>query len=677
MPDVGLKQVWSALMVSVALAPMAIAFGFLVKGLKGANPVALIMAGIAIPIMAWGIVQASEILQGVKDIPLGKVLTAGLGVGLATLAMVPTIYLLNKAGLLNPSSILSLLIGVAAIILISTAVMVSSWILSVGKYDKFPSFEWAAGVGLSMIAFTLPTIALGLLIMTGVGALALLAGMAGIFMIAGTIVGVAEILNKYDWKNTQGPSLEWSGSVGLALMGFGLAILLAAPLAVLGGVMSFFGGDIGDGLYGIVDVIIGVAQRFNDSSKVDWATAKHPTKEWAEGVGGAIMGFASALAAISDVGSNSFVQVLTLGLGGNGGMDAKKFVDACVTMAEGMIAVALVLNGTTDSFWTNARHPSKEWGEGVGAAIGGFATGLAAFASSGADVDGEDLNDEDGAVAIMKALAQAIIDVAVIFNNSRVKFDINAVPSKEWGESIGDTLKAFADGLKAIDEVGMSSIMKLGMFSGVVVGYAFTMSKLPKLDQEKISTIINSISGIISVLPTQKAVDPLWDLIIALEKLSEVSWGDLFNIKTVSNLIQDLSEQINKLDNSKIDSLNKLGAGLHIISLIDQEQLKKTLDVLEAKSNTISEIMDDGSFIKGIFNSMIDTISGPNMSTTEKNQATVNKQGTPETKSKFEDELISYIKNIDINIGKMANLETEEKEERLKAKDVEDKEKAR
>jgi hypothetical protein len=52
--------------------------------------------------------------------------------------------------------------GGLALVLVATAIMASSWILSFGKYEKFPSFGWVVSVSLSMVAFGAGMYLLGL-----------------------------------------------------------------------------------------------------------------------------------------------------------------------------------------------------------------------------------------------------------------------------------------------------------------------------------------------------------------------------------------------------------------------------------------------------------------------------------------------------------------------------------
>ncbi|WP_323166832.1 hypothetical protein, partial [Pseudomonas bubulae] len=75
-------------------------------------------------------------------------------------------------------------------------------ILKAGDYSKYPSFGWAAGVGLSMGGFGMAMLGIGLAVVgsLGVGLIALEAGKNAVLMIAQTVVDASHILKKGDFK---------------------------------------------------------------------------------------------------------------------------------------------------------------------------------------------------------------------------------------------------------------------------------------------------------------------------------------------------------------------------------------------------------------------------------------------------------------------------------------------
>jgi len=720
MPDIaadGKKIVMGSLVVGGATLAMVPTMYLLGKSglLKPAAILELLIGVGAIALLSVSVVAAAYILQYMPELDSEeKIIMGALAVGGVTLAMIPTIFLLKKAGLLSPKSILELLIGAGAIVILSTAVMLASWILSVGNYSNYPSFEWAAGVGLSMLSFALPVVGLGMLIMSGIGALALLAGAGAVLGMAGVIVGVAEILSTYNgWSNNDSyPSIEWSESVGMSLMSFSKAILLNSAAGLLNSIGSFFGGggETESPLYGIVDTIIGVAQRLDSGSKgFDWKTASHPTKEWAEGIGLSIMAFASAIKDINSIGSTF----------GFGGMDVDDFIAASEGMIKGMIGVAKLMNKEVNqAFWDGASYPTKKWAEGVGGSLSAFSSSLKDFDAAG--VDAEEVNEVQES---MVGLAIALIEVAKEFNKSEGVFKVENLPGVEYGENLTASLNAFTTSLKKtkdIDKDNVNMLVYLGesisdyseymaesqffnplipMMVGISLnGMVDVLQKMENLDDDVIDLIpeignamqeyseymaesetfddglafliSSSIEAMMKVIPTESDIDPLWKLIDALEALSDLSWKDLANIGDVSDIIGDLSEQIRKLDDGKIESLNKLGAGLHVISLIDDEKMKLALDAIEEKSEILSEIVGEGSVMSGVFESASKLILGEDTKEEMINIETVK----TDKKTTFEEDLLNYVKNIDVNIEKIGNIREKnsqnDKEERLHGRNV-------
>ncbi|NPV12784.1 MAG: hypothetical protein HPY57_13435 [Ignavibacteria bacterium] len=871
MPEVTFKQALSALMVSVAMLPIVLGIGYMIKGLKNASMKDVMFAGLAIPIIAAGIVAASYILQFVQPVPFFDVLLAGIAIGIATLAMVPTIMLLNEVGLTKPEKIKDLAIGVLAITLISMAIVAASWILSFGNYGAYPDAGWSFGVGLSLILFTMPVAFIGILVSSGVGYLALTAGLlgipliataivltswivgagnystypppdwalgvglsmlifgtpmivlgafifgtfgfglamlsagiAGILLIAEAIVEADKILSKGKWGNY--PSPDWALGVGESIRAFSEVLIELTKLQMLSSMISFFFGgsveiDLPSFIIEVSNALLTAGKIFNSAPNV--FGGNYPTEDWAKGVGQSIKSFSEVLIELTKLQMLSdMISFFSLGLAGGGEIDLKAFI---ISTSEALIESGRIFsNNKNVSF--DGNYPSEDWAKGVGGSIASFAQAIASLKESGVDIDASDLNDDDGAIAIMKGLSYGLIEVGRIFTGNNIIFDDSKVPSPDWAEGVGGSLKAFAEAIASLKEAGVDidasdlndddgaiAIMK-GLSEGLIeVGKIFTGdiifddSKVPSPDwaegivaalnafasvdgdfdsifnvkslieimlqtaeffnemnsinlpnKEWVSSFIDlikngayeitkvgivlgtiddfwlamdriinvaktmyhftewmsdtyeefgsvfegegiaskiskSLQTLIEVIPTQEKIDPLWSLIDALQELSEISWFDLSGISDVANAIDYLADKISDIDAGNIDAINRLNAGLHIMSLVDETKLKSVLSAIEDKSETLSEIMDDGGFVSQLFNELSNTIGGKTSSfsamNTEYGGAIVKK---PEESAKsFEDELLKYIKNIDNNISKMAGFTEEEKQEKLESKNVE------
>ena len=115
---------------------------------------------------------------------------------------------------------------------------------------------------------------------------------------------------------------------------------------------KFFSGGK-DPLMTIVKSIVNVA---NELGVVDWSTAKYPTKDYAQGVGGLLEAFANVFAKISAVqGFNAAIGKLF----GGGQTDFITFVQ---NASEAMLYARDKLAGD----WTSVGYPTKDYAEGVG-----------------------------------------------------------------------------------------------------------------------------------------------------------------------------------------------------------------------------------------------------------------------------------------------------------------------
>ena len=130
--------------------------------------------------------------------------------------------------------------GGLATLIVAGTIMISSHILALGNYDEYPSTDWAAGVGLSMLSFGLSTLAFGLAILAtgGIGLVAIAAGGLATLIVAGSIMASSHILAGGDYGSY--PPIDWAAGVGLSMLSFGLpilalgtAILLSAGLGLL------------------------------------------------------------------------------------------------------------------------------------------------------------------------------------------------------------------------------------------------------------------------------------------------------------------------------------------------------------------------------------------------------------------------------------------------------------
>lgn len=395
-----------------------------------------IKGGISILIIAATVIAASKILNygDYKKYPDWK---WSLGVGMSLVAFGLAAVVLGTIAM-SGFGALAILAGCGMILAVAATVTATSHILNTGKYDKFPPVLWALGATAVMLPFGLAALALGMISITGIGAIAIVAGLVAILSIAKTIVKTSEILS--GGKYTGGPPLWWTLSTGLVMTGFGLAVL------TLG---SFIVGTLGFGWIALkagAAAVSLVAQSIVDASIIlqGGKYTGGPTKDWAEGI-------AISLGAFSPI-YGMMMKSGIMKLFGGGGVSPADFAAAIVTVSEGIVTAAGFFANNTSAF---VAGPSKAWAEGIGTAIGAFApvfkvlqdSAPGLFSSGGPTV-------EDMSKAIM-TISSGIVDAAKFFADPEISKLFNTegnYPSKKWGEGVGAALNAFAPVFKSMSE---------------------------------------------------------------------------------------------------------------------------------------------------------------------------------------------------------------------------------
>jgi len=377
-------------------------------------------------LMSIAIMASSWILSLTKIIPVGnlfKILLFSIVASAAIVAVAGAMWLMNKMGVTIKDAIM----GGLLMVVISAAIMISSHILALGNYKKYPDWKWALGVGLSLISFTPAIVLLGAIAMSGVGALAILAGAGMILIVAGTITAASYILaaGKYGTY----PPLAWSASVAISMAAFGAGMVTLGALVIatfgIGGAMLAAGSE----------AVLMVADTIVKSSYI-LSKGKYtngPTLEWAGGIALALGAFSPVYAMLA---ANSILSLF-----GGGGVGPEDFSKAIITVSRGIVDAAGFFAKNKSAF---VNGPSKAWSEGVGLAIGAFAPVykmLEDFPFTG----GEKMSK-----AII-TISKGIIASAGIFAKNKATFD-KGYPSKKWGEGVGAALGAFAPVFKALHE---------------------------------------------------------------------------------------------------------------------------------------------------------------------------------------------------------------------------------
>ena len=416
----------TAIAISVIFIPLAFAANLILASVNKMKMEDVFKIPIFFVAMSTAITLSSMILDNAVIVDSDRLINAGLiGAGLAILTMA----LANPIRILSKIDIVNILKGALAIPIIATAIMVSSWILSVGNYENAPPIEWTLGTAAAMIPFAFGMAMLGPLLIP------VALGVPAVLLVASTVMLSSHILKEGDYSTY--PSIDWSKGVSLSLGTF------AAGMAILGGIIfASFGLGLGMLAAGAGAVLM-VAKTIvaasdilangyvdEDGNKMSPNWKDGPTEDWSKGV-------SIALGAFSPV-YGMLMRNAVLSLFGGGGVGPEDFTTAIKTVSKGIVTAAQEL-GNSDGVW--AGGPTKDWAEGVGLAIGAFVPvyeillANSGWLSSGVSVD-------DFKTSI-KTVSEGIVSAGEFFAKNTSSFDDGNYPSEEWGKGVGSAIGAF------------------------------------------------------------------------------------------------------------------------------------------------------------------------------------------------------------------------------------------
>ena len=236
--------------VGLALWMFSFTFSILAKAVKGMGSKGLLMVGLAIPILAMGLVAASWITMMLPSDFKSPPVDWTFKVGLALWMFAFTFAILAKATRrIGPKGLL--MVGLAIPIL-AAGLVAAAWItMMLPDEYKQPPLEWSFKVGLALFMFA-ATFAVLARSTRGLGAKGLLMAGIAIPIVALGLVAAAWITMLLP-DEFKAPPVDWSLKVGLALFVFSfgfIAIALATKIIGVPGMLQ--------GLLGVVAVSIGI-----------------------------------------------------------------------------------------------------------------------------------------------------------------------------------------------------------------------------------------------------------------------------------------------------------------------------------------------------------------------------------------------------------------------------------
>ena len=640
-------------------------------------PVFFTLISIAIALSAFIIYQSVKYLDGMAFSTLIKLLVFSVVLGISVVVMGIVAKILDLIG-----GVATYIKGGLAILILATTIMLSSKILNLGDYKNYPSLKWILGVGASLLAFGVAAALLGLAVF-GPQAIIFLAGLGATLAVATTIVAVSKIIAKGDYK---APGiLPWAISVALLYGAFVPAIVVLGALGLAGGVLKFFGAE--DPFEKAKKMMVQIAQTIVDVAAVlaKGKYIGGPTKTWAEGVsialgafspiyamlmangvmkifGGGGVGpedFAKAIKTVSQgimyaaklfaspdnpgvwkggppkkwaegvgLAIGAFSPVLKIlsdgaiiSLFGGKGVSAEAMKGAIISISQGIVEAAKFFAKNTAAFTDN--YPKKQWGEGVGAALGAFAPVFTALQGKGFFSSGKDVID-DMKMGIL-TIADSIVKVSFMLNGytlskegvlipGKNKPDFTVYPTKEWNDGIMHTINTFSTiFLKLSLQKGGAEAFRQNsmMLSSILSSMASTAGVINK-NKGAFNTNIpatwvkNASSNILAfaeltkkIAATQKGgLGGLFDRLTGGDPMSQLAGGMTkvaVAYDALARSLQKFGNALSSIDGQKVSLIKNLTGNIAVLSAMDAEMFSKVMQVLESKASIFSKLITSES----------------------------------------------------------------------------------
>jgi hypothetical protein len=418
---------------------------------------AFLMVGI-LPLLALAVVGVSYVLQKLQIVDSNVLLNMveqSLAIAISAAAIGGTAFLLSKIG------VTALIQGGIAVVGLAAVIAASSWVLSMGNYDgKYPTLEWAEGVGLSLVAFGVAVAGLGLIAITGIGTAALLAGAAAVLGLAGVIVATSYILKTGVYDDNY-PKVDWAKGVGESLAAFGSVL---ANMGLGGLALNLIGNFLGNGPVAIAQQIVDVNSKFSGVKFEDY-----PDTNWAEGVAKSLVYFGSITSSIGlgGMAMNKIGEWL-----GNGPVDiAEQIVNVSKKLSEGVYGI----------------YPNTDW-------VTGVTTLIAQFAAITSSQDLGDILSNKLLGSVPESIAEQIKSVSLILSGGTYT---TGLPDG-YMKSLSDNVRMYVDLVEYLESKDLDSLSFLS-----VLGVTSGLSKLAE-GYEKLSKGVKSLGSALASIDMEK-----------------------------------------------------------------------------------------------------------------------------------------------------------------------------
>lgn len=572
MPTLSIPQMISVIGVAASMGIAMYALLMVSDNLNIKEVGQMFLLAAVMPVVAAGMVLSGMLLQNLPQIDLMSTIQSSLAIAGSTAAMALAAGLVSKIA--NP---ISILLGTLSLTIAAGGLALSSQLIAMGDYSNYPSIDWAKGFGQSMLAAVPAVIVLGTIAMTGIGAIAILAGIASMIAVAGGLAIASKVIKTGDY--TGGPTPEWAMATGIAITSFANALDTLEP-----GLIDMLSGDSLDQR---IAMIVKVAAALKLSSFLikggDYTGG--PSKEWSEGVGIAIMAFANAMDALEP----GVLEMLT-------GESLTSRINLMVELAKKLPMLANEIN-KGGGVYDVTKAPSKAWSEGVGGALMAFATAMGELEPGVLTALGGDSLQQR--IMMLPLLAAQLPFLATILQSGGVTYNEKLVPSKAWSEGAGGALVAFATAIgtlaNEIDIADLSSWTMAMMPIAPLMAYFGVMLSKGKYDKYPSKEWAEGIGAFYQVFSEMDIAKGPKELAIETIILSQAYIKLAASLMVLGNSMKGLGQ---------LPDISGLYGGLVTLSLIDEANLNKTLDTLNTKQAQFQKVFET---IKAVSSSQIDS----------------------------------------------------------------------
>jgi hypothetical protein len=574
--------------------------------------------------IAAAITVSSWILAMTKPIPLMtliSIVAISIVMAISTLVLGLAMIVLAKVG-----SVGDFIKGGIAVIIIASTIMAASLILDYGTYEKYPEWEWALGVGLSLAVFGIAAVLLGTQALNPF----FYAGLGVTLLVAVTIVAASAILALGSYDDGAYPSLSWALGVGGSIAAFGVAAVLLGFQVF----NPFF--YMGLGVILLVAATIVATSLIFAEGKFD--VGKFPSVEWMLGATGVILTMslvAVAIAFLSPLiilGSIAIMAVaLTIMLVdkvfSEGSFKSYPSDKWMLGTTKSILEIAMVSVGlafflplialgtlsilltawsikSVDDVFRSGEFktfPSKNWIDGVSDTITKW-TALMSSVSFGSVVGGAIADFFGGGLT---DVAQSIVSVDNILKGG----DFKTFPSKEWIGGVGVSLLTMSmimdKDLEVDDSVlGVADMMILIAAKIKANAAAFNGTINPDFMKSIASNITSYVNlakyvagnypgqsgGLVGAVQgmlfgSESTQDPMDRVVSGMIKL-----GDAYT--KLSKSIKNFGNSINGIDAEKLSAIKSFTSNVVLMSLMDPGMFEDMMDTLEDKAGVFVDAIN-------------------------------------------------------------------------------------